>query len=324
VTSSPSAGSGVWEWFWRGRALDEARRSDPQWQRHAGPEREYLRRADLAAELAERALEPIDPLRAGSGAHLALSLQRQAVYWLLVARNGGGANTLALAWDATPAELLLGICGSDAELAKLRAILVERSFVEDAGESAERAVEHGRLVQRFIRALLVAISPRRRAQQALWLRWSRSGGLALLVLVLLAAGYVAYRRATQGENLAKGKPWTTSSKFADCQRDPAVCGGRVLFHTLEDPEPWFEIDLGAARTIAVVEVENRRDCCGERAVPLAIEVSNDRTKWKVVARREDVFRSWTASFAPVTARYVRARVQRRSTLHLESMAVRAR
>jgi hypothetical protein len=309
--------------LWRGRALDEAR-LDPEWQRHAGPQREYLRRADLAAELAERALDPVDPLRAGSGAYLALSLQRQAVYWLLAARNGAGASTLAAVWDAAPAGLLLSICGSEAELANMRAILVERSFIEDAAESSERVIEHGRLVQRFIRALLLAISPRRRAQQALWLRWSRSGGLALLVLALLAAGYVAYRRATHSEDLAQGKPWRASSKFADCQRDPLACGGRVLFHTLEEAEPWFEIDLGAARSISVVEVENRRDCCGERAVPLVIEVSSDRTKWKVVARREDVFRSWNASFEPVTARYVRAKVQRKSTLHLERMVVRAR
>jgi hypothetical protein len=324
VTSSSSTRSGVWEWFWRGRALEEARGLEPEWQRQAGPERESLRRADLAAELAERALDPVDPLRAGSGAQLALSLQRQAIYWLLVARNGAAASSLGAAWDAAPAGLLLGVCGSEAELAHLRAILVGRSFIEDAGESTDRALEQGRLVQRFIRALLLALSPKRRAQHALWLRWSRSGSLALLVLALLTAGYVAYRRATQAEDLAHGKPWRASSKFADCQRETGACGGpRVLFHTLEEPEPWFEIDLGAAHSISVVEIENRQDCCAERAVPLVIEVSSDRTKWKAVARREDVFRSWTASIEPVTARYVRAKVRRKSTLHLERMTVRA-
>ena len=57
----PRRGFGVWEWLWRGRALADARTSI------SAPttlEREHLQRARLAAELADRALDPVDPLRA--------------------------------------------------------------------------------------------------------------------------------------------------------------------------------------------------------------------------------------------------------------------
>jgi hypothetical protein len=299
---------------------------DPERQ-HVGPEREFLRRGELAAELAGRALDPIDPLRAGSGVHLALSLQRQAVYWALLARAGSGADTLQAVWDATPNDLLLVAAGDETALSQLRAIFIDRSFVEDAREATELVLAQGRAGQRFVGALLLAINPRRKARQVLWQRGLRSGILGVLLAVVLAAGYVGYERATRGEDLAVGKPWRTSSTFADCDRDRASCGGdqsRILFHTLEEQDPWFEIDLGARFKVAEVEVENRKDCCGDRAVPLVIEVSDNRKAWRAVARRDVPFQSWQASFDPVNARYVRVRVPRRSSLHLEHVAVRAR
>jgi hypothetical protein len=59
-------------------------------------------------------------------------------------------------------------------------------------------------------------------------------------------------------------------------------------------------------------------------VPRVIEVSNDQKNFREVARRTEVFREWETTFPPVTARYVRARVDRRSVLHLVRVTVRAR
>jgi hypothetical protein len=56
-------------------------------------------------------------------------------------------------------------------------------------------------------------------------------------------------------------------------------------------------------------------------VPLVVEVSNDRKKYREVARRTEVFDTWTPKFAPQRMRYVRLRVARRSMLHLDRVEV---
>jgi hypothetical protein len=96
----------------------------------------------------------------------------------------------------------------------------------------------------------------------------------------------------------------------------------ILFHTAEEKNPWFELDLGAVFDVGSIEVVNRRDCCAERAIPLRLEVSIDRASFREVARHTEPFRTWRASFDPVKARYIRARVTRRSVLHLERLVVR--
>ena len=108
--------------------------------------------------------------------------------------------------------------------------------------------------------------------------------------------------------------------------EPAInrCGSAntdILFHTKEELQPWYRIDLGKQTRISSVEVQNRRDCCPDRAIPLVIEVSEDGQRWREVARRTASFFEWRTSFTPVTARYVRARVDRRSVLHLRGLHV---
>ena len=81
------------------------------------------------------------------------------------------------------------------------------------------------------------------------------------------------------------------------------------------------MDLGSDAEISTVRIQNRRDCCSERAVPLVIELSHDGESWQQVSRREEPFDEWRASFEPKTARYVRMRVERRSVLHFEHVSV---
>ena len=99
------------------------------------------------------------------------------------------------------------------------------------------------------------------------------------------------------------------------------CNGLVL-HTDTEDSPWAEIDLGTPTEVHRVEVVNRGDCCADRAIPMVVELSNDRATWKQVARRDQVFGSWDASFPATTARYVRLRVLKRSVLHLRAITVR--
>jgi hypothetical protein len=95
----------------------------------------------------------------------------------------------------------------------------------------------------------------------------------------------------------------------------------MLFHTSEERNPWFEIDLGEIKPVRRLTVKNRADSNGERAVPLIAELSNDRSNWQVVARRDSPFTVWEPSFAPTKARYLRLRVPRLTFLHLEQVKV---
>src|SRR5690606_38479561 len=109
----------------------------------------------------------------------------------------------------------------------------------------------------------------------------------------------------------RGKPWTTSSAFAavSCRSPAQKCpeSPSFFFHTNDEDQPWVELDLGTAQRFSSVKVKNREDCCSERAVPLVVEVSSDGKQWKQLARKNEVFTTWTAEFSPVEGRWVRLR-----------------
>ncbi|HEX4353990.1 MAG TPA: discoidin domain-containing protein [Polyangiales bacterium] len=322
LSSPQSSGGGAWEWLWRARTIAAARRRE----RLTGLRRERLRRAQLAAEMAERAIEPGDPLRAGSSLPLALSLYRQAAYWALLAFHDHNAPPTLREALASTREQKLDLSAD--ELAQARNALIDKSFVETADDRSEVQKSDAEVSQRFVRALLEANPVAHDRVGAFILqRAIRSSIAFVLSLVLALAIAIGIRDAIRGPDLARGRPWRSSSHEFECHPKTSECGGaqtNIFFHTKEEDRPWLEIDLGTAQTIARVEVDNRDDCCVERATPLVIEVSDDRQHWKSVARRADTFHDWTAKFDPVRARYVRLRVDRRSTLHLGHVSVRPR
>jgi hypothetical protein len=316
--------AGVGEWFWRSAALQTAR----QYAQRTTLRRERLRRAQLAAELGDRAFEPGDPLRAGSALPLALSLYREAAYWALLAQGDGGeVASLHEAFEAAKDGATRTGLQPD-ELAQVRAALADKTFIASADDRSEVQQNDAELSQRFVRALIDG-NPAGVDQvgRVLVQRGVRSGATLLLLVVSLFAGKLGIENALRGPDLAFGKPWRASSQQFECHPKESECGGAataIFFHTSEEDSPWFEVDLGGSQAIARVEVSNRDDCCLERAVPLLVEVSEDRQHWRAVARRGDSFREWEAKFAPVKARYVRLRVDRRSVLHLARVSVRPR
>jgi hypothetical protein len=314
----------VVEWLWRGRGLKEALANAP----HAAV-REDARRAKVAAELGDRALDPIEPLRSGSSLPLSVTLYREATYWALAALAPGTrpidlSSALAMAQNG----VLLQAAGSEGALASVRRTLVEQTFVDSALSDVAALERDARAAQTFVHALLErATAAERRKKTLLLQRWSRVAGMIATLILLLLLGRLAVESIARGPDLAQDKRWRVSSKSADCEPEWNQCAGvhtAILFHTEDEREPWFEIDLESPQSFSRVEVENRRDCCMERAVPLIIEVSLDRSQWREVARRVEPFASWETQFSPVTARYVRARVAKQTMFHLEGMAVRAR
>lgn len=322
--SVAAAPRGFVEWFWRGKSVRQVRA-----YRKTLPtiEQTRLGHAQRALELADRAFDPVDPLRSGSSLALSISLYREAAYWALAAQDAAvSGTTLAAVMAELPVELLESAAGGPEKLTDLKLALVGRSFVETADLAAELLPRDASLARDFVHTLIARkVEPETRVGRLLLQRAVRTFGALALLAALIITLVVSIQRSRLQPDLAAGKPWRSSSTFETCKPQEHYCASAktdIFFHTLEEQEPWVEIDLKAPTGFAVVDVTNRSDCCPDRAVPLVIEVSNDQEKWREVARRTDTFAEWRAKFKPQKARYVRLRALRRTLLHLEKVAVR--
>jgi hypothetical protein len=203
--------------------------------------------------------------------------------------------------------------------------LVEAGFTEpaDLTPTEQRPVAHR--LERFASRLITAgDQPLARVQEA---KMQRFFGVALFIVcaisivILFTAGI---RRITKKPNLAAGKPWTASSEYATCHPDVGECAGvptNVFFHTKSEDNPWFEYDFGAPLRFSSLTIVNRQDGVPERAVPLIVEVSNDKKTYSEVTRSTETFDTWRPKFAPQQARYLRLRIPRATFLHLEKVEV---
>jgi hypothetical protein len=146
--------------------------------------------------------------------------------------------------------------------------------------------------------------------------------IGLLVAVIAGVLLVSVRLLSP-KNLAAGSSWSTSSSLYRCYPEKRECGGvqtRILFHTREENDPWFEYDLGKPTRFSSVTIRNRSDY-SDRAVPLVLEISNNQRSYEEIARQAQTFDVWKPKFHTKEARYVRLRVARHSFLHLESVEV---
>jgi hypothetical protein len=296
------------EWFLRTAAMREARAAE------AGPDGRRARahaQARLLAEVARRVAEPVEALPSGSRAAVQLALCRDATYWALAALEPNATDTsdLAALWSQAPAERLAQAAGGAEAADAMKKVLADGGptrLLETTDDEADRAL-------RFADGLLAELgAPRRRVERVAFQRWWRIG----LVAVVLLALVFGIRALVLGTDFAADRPFRTSTSWSGCP-----CEG-MFFHTVEENNPWVEFDLGAPKSIKRVDVANRPDCCADRAVPLIVEVSTDRTQWSEVARRTTEFSEWTAKFPARRARYVRLRVPKFTQFHLKSVAVR--
>jgi hypothetical protein len=205
--------------------------------------------------------------------------------------------------------------------------LLRRSLFEDASLPAEQAESDRDDLLSFAKQLFaLREQPEREIADAR--RAARLRVLARLLpaaMVLGAVVLLVCNRDSLRPNLASGRPWTASSTLAVCDPAHATCADsttEIFFHTKDEESPWIEFDLGARKWFRRVEVQNRMDCCQERATPLVIEVSDDGIDWVEVIRKDTDFSRWTAEFPKRQARYVRLRVARKSMLHLQDVAIR--
>jgi hypothetical protein len=285
--------------------------------------REFLARAVRAKRAADRLLDPPDAvLREPELSH---ELYRQAAYWL------GRATRPSAPEDAPLADLLP--LGSEADVnhrlpapsADVATGLAE-PFWARFDRPPEQRLARARATQDWIgptiEAALRALSPlaELRLKRAL-----RVGPLLLVACLLFVTGAVVVWRAVRGPDLAEGRSWRTSSKQYDCDPVAESCGGvrtKIFFHTREEANPWFEVDLGKLERVSRVEIVNRGDEYADRAVPLIVELSTDGRSYRSVAERRTPFTRWNPSFERTQARFVRLRAARQTILHLEHVSIR--
>jgi F5/8 type C domain len=317
-------GKRVLEWFWQGAALAETRRALPEPSERST---KLAERARHSADIARSILMPAEPMDDASICAAASELYRESVYWALCALSSDSAVVASTVYDesvwATLDEPLLARAVQASErIEPLRALLGAGSFVDFAElAQAERALTCSELKE-LARLLRGKLDARSRALRANYLqRGFRLGLLALLALAFVIAA-LCWRDARE---LAAGKPWTVSSSLngAGCVSPAQHCAQSpsFFFHTTEEANPWVEFDLGTTRSVSSVRVENRKDCCTDRAVPLTVEVSTDHKNWKTVARQAEDFTSWKVSFGSADARWVRLQAHRQTYLHLAEVRI---
>ncbi len=149
-------------------------------------------------------------------------------------------------------------------------------------------------------------------------------------------------RSAEGRpNLALGKPATQSSislwSWGNTPEEDAsgACNGNITgyysFHTGEEDNPWWMVDLGTTEAVSEVVVYNRIDggAPSAKAAGLMIAVSNDSIAWHTVYARDDRRPFGGAdghplrvsSKQPVSARYVRLSLPGRTMLHLDEVEI---
>jgi len=331
VVRRPGGVRRTWEWFWRGRAMAELRASHG-----LGPARvaELLRRGWSALEVARRTLDPPVRFTDGPADIAAWDLARQAVYWALRAAHLAKTGTDDAVSPAELAELVadarehcLAAAGSASELAAVEALLADHDYADFGDLPPEEQARSARRLAAFAAALLKCLEAPRARLDRLWFQRITRMCLVFGLIAGSVGGVMTARSLQEGRrDIARGKEWRASSAFpgvTPCTSPAQECTESpfFFFHTLDEDKPWLEIDLGSKQRFTGARIVNREDCCADRAVPLVIEASGDHKSWHEVARRTEVFGNWKPAFPAVTARWVRVRVDKRATLHLNGVKI---
>jgi F5/8 type C domain-containing protein len=290
----------------------------------------FAERAQASAELAKNLLAAAEPGEIRPEGN-ACEAYRQASYWALCALLAKTApaldpNDSQRIWGALPEESLARAASDEQRMDALRNALSAGSFVYFAElPAAEQAVLVEEL-SKLTQALLVRLAERSAALDAVYLQRAWRMSLLALLALCLAMSPAAVKKVLEARSeLSAGRPWRASSKAdsGGCTSPAQQCAENTgyFFHTDLEPSPWVEFDLGGNRKISKVVVENRADCCKERAEALVIEVSNDQKRWRNVAHHDGEFISWEAVFTPVNGRYLRVRSTKQNYLHLAAVHI---
>jgi hypothetical protein len=152
------------------------------------------------------------------------------------------------------------------------------------------------------------------------LRASRWGRQAAAAIVATYVAFAGIRAAFVPTDIALGKPVHSSSR----KHNPpdghelvdGVVGGGFALHTNTEDSPNAVIDLTQSYFLDRVAVYNRTDGWFDDCLPLVVEVSADGAVYREIGRRTVPFGTnppWVVEGRRLVARYVRVRVDRRSS-----------
>jgi FkbM family methyltransferase len=137
-------------------------------------------------------------------------------------------------------------------------------------------------------------------------------------------------------NLARGK---AASQSSTCQWSHYFTadgpGGGVNgyisgffgFHTDEEDQPWWQVDLGAIQPLQEVRIFNRLDAARQRSRTLRVFLSHDCITWRLVHDQGGYTfggndgRPLRVMLSDQSARYVRLQLNERSYFHLDEVEV---
>jgi hypothetical protein len=266
----------------------------------------HLQQAKLLAETARRLERPVDALPAGDLASVRLLLWQQAASCAVAAAQA----------SAGDAEARLTLAAGGSELLTAVRELVELPARFEPGVE-QTAAKRAQILASFTRSLLQGLD-----KPAQGSRWQRARLLAerfvlpgiVPLIGLLVLGFWLIR----GPDLTASATRTLSSEASNCQTGSC---GNATFHTNFEQSPWVRYDFGRPRQLHSISVENRTDCCSERALPLLVETSDDGKTWREQVRTDRPFYVFRHPL-DVKARYLRLRVAAHTYLHLRSVSIR--
>jgi hypothetical protein len=281
---------------------------------------QMLARAKLFAELARRTQSPFDALPGSDASAALVVLWEEAAFWALSALGAPSTppRDLVTALESAPREVVVQAAGGAEWLPVVeQALAVDPRNFETLPVPARDRRQIQTLAQ-FVRSLISHLeTPVRERRKRQW------GGAAKWMTIVVAAFSVIIGVALSWHNFlpnrVRGAKRTLSSELRPC-RTTEDCGN-ALFHTEEEDQPWVKYDFGRPIDLHSIDVENRTDCCYDRAVPLIVETSLDGESWSEQARADRAFGSWSSPLRG-RAQFLRLRTDHKTYLHLGAIVVR--
>lgn len=134
-------------------------------------------------------------------------------------------------------------------------------------------------------------------------------------------------------NLARGKHASQSSTSSWSRANDAegavdgTINGGYGFHTENERNPWWQVDLGNHASLTEVRLFNRLDCCAERARTVQVLLSDDARSWRTVYRHNGTLfggkdgKPLVVRLGGESARYLRLQLNEANWFHLDEVEV---
>ncbi len=189
-------------------------------------------------------------------------------------------------------------------------------YVEISDQALYKGGTTVRDIIRFLDAQCFALVHLENVSQFPW-------GNALFVARKPAYGWAVRNALSAGRPSRQSSLYKGSEDFSAAKGNSGTIDRESFFHTAEEENPWWEVDLQQITQIKGVYIFERIGYA-QRSKDLLIELSNDGSFYRTVFSRHDVADHVGQNYfirMDDAARYVRVRLDGRGYLHLCQVAV---